>query len=242
MSRQITVGEIVGQIESVSESGRATARRPGKGPESPGFDSPGQGGDRENGDGGGDRYESGPPIENAKLGMWVLLCSLAMLFLGFTSAYVVLRFGASTWPPPGLPPLPGWLWANTAAIVLSGISMYSANASLKRGDLRGLKWWLIVTAALGVIFLALQIYVWRLLVEQGLSMNGSIYASIFYALTGLHGAHVVGGVVLLLYVLLAALRNRYSADRRTGVEVCGMYWHFVGGVWIFLFVVLYILD
>lgn len=199
-------------------------------------------GGKGSGGGGGDGYESGPPIESAKLAMWVLLCSLAMLFLGFTSAYVVLRSGAPSWPPPGLPALPPWLWVSTAVIALSAFTMHTATASLKKGKVDRLKAALFVTAILGLLFLALQVFIWKVLVDRGLSLSGSIYAANFYALTGLHGVHVLGGVGLLLYVLFEALRNRYSSGRRTGVEICAMYWHFVGGIWIFLFGMLYLIE
>ena len=198
---------------------------------------PGDGGDG-GGGGGGDGDPPGEgariPISNAKLGMMILLCSLVMLFAGFVTVYTVLRFSSPSWPPPGMPPLPKTLWGTTGVILLSGVAMAAAVRSARRRQAGALRAALAATTLLGLLFVAGQLWAWHEFQEQGVKL-GPAYGTVFYTLTGIHAAHVVGGVLMLLFVLVRALRGRYDEGSVEGVELVGMYWHFVDAIWIILF-------
>lgn len=193
------------------------------------------------GDGSSGGYGGARPIENARLGLWLFIAAAVMLFVGLTSGYIILRAGGASWPPPGFPPLPSGLWANTIIIILSSATMVWAHRSINRGNQIGLKIGLLLTALLGVAFLGRQVYVWDQLSAAGVGLQTGVYGSVFYVLTGVHGAHLAGGVIFLLYVLGQALRGRYTDRKHTGVELCGVYWHFVDALWVYLFVILYLI-
>lgn len=191
--------------------------------------------------GRGDQNRIPPPVSNAHLGMLVFLGAEAMFFAGLIGAFLVFRLGSATWPPPGQPYLPvGVTSVNTAILLFSAYTMHRANHAIGCGDRRWLKRWLVVTALLGMVFLGVQGYEWIRLVDFGLTWSTGPYGSTFYTLIGLHGAHVFGAVLWLLVVLAGARANRYSAERRTGVELCGMYWFFVVGLWPILFTLVYL--
>lgn len=199
---------------------------------------PGDGGDGGGGGGGGDGDPPGEgsriPISTAKLGMMILLCSLVMLFAGFVTVYTVLRFSSPTWPPPGMPPLPKTLWGTTGVIVLSGVTMALAVRSARQRRAGALRASLAATTVLGLLFVAGQLWAWDQLHDAGVKL-GPAYGTVFYTLTGIHAAHVVGGVVMLLFVLGRALLGRYDDGKVEGVELVGMYWHFVDAMWLVLF-------
>ncbi len=183
----------------------------------------------------------GFPVSNARLGMLIFLGAEAMFFAGLIGAFLVFRLGSATWPPPGQPRLPiGVTTINTAILLLSAYTMRSALRGIRSGSLQGLARWLLVTALLGTVFLGVQGYEWVRLVHFGLTLSSGTYGATFYTLIGVHGAHVLGAVVWLLLVLVGARRNRFSAERHMGVEVCGMYWYFVVGLWPVLFTLVYL--
>jgi cytochrome c oxidase subunit 3 len=200
---------------------------------------PPPGGTKEDNGSGG--YGGARPIANARLGLWLFLAAAAMLFVGLTSGYIILRAGGGLWPPPGSPPLPSGLWANTIIIILSSATMVWAHRSINRGNQIGLKIGLLLTALLGVAFLGRQVYVWDQLSAAGVGLGTGVYGSVFYVLTGVHGAHLAGGVVFLLFVLWQAWRNSYTDRNHIGVELAGLYWHFVDVLWVYLFVILYLI-
>ncbi len=197
------------------------------------------GGGRGDGDGNDPIGEGAKiPISNAKFAMAVLLCSLVMLFTGFVAAYVVLRFGSPQWPPAGMPPLPKLLWASTTCLLLSSGSMAWATVAGRRRGATQLRLALGVTAALGVLFVATQLEAWRQFVAQGVVIQDNVYGTVFYSITGLHAAHVVGGIILLLRAVAKALLGHYDKGNVEGIEVTAMYWHFVDVVWLVLFAIL----
>src|SRR4051812_11402491 len=164
------------------------------------------------GGGGGDRDPIGEgakiPISAGKFAMAILLCSLAMLFTGFVSAYVVLRYGSPKWPPAGMPPLPKLLWASTGVLLASSVSMTWASIAARRRGRGQLRLALTFTALLGLAFIATQLEAWRQFVAQGVVIQDNVYGTVFYSITGLHAAHVLGGVVLLLTALTKAFLGR----------------------------------
>ena len=182
-----------------------------------------------------------PAVSNARLGMLVFLAFEAMFFAGLLGAFLVLRLGSTVWPPPGEPYLPiGVTWVNTGILLLSSDALRRARRAIRGDDRQAFARWLLLTASYGATFLAVQGYEWVRLVHFGLSVSGT-YGSTFYTLIGTHGLHVLGAVVWLLVVLALARRGRFSARRHAGVQVLGMYWHFVVGLWVVLFGLVYLL-
>jgi cytochrome c oxidase subunit III len=180
--------------------------------------------------------------ENSRLGTLVFLMAGSMLFAGLVGGYLVLRYGGPSWPLPGLPSLPVRLAGfNTIVLAASSFAMQRAVLSMRRLDARGLRRGLVLAAFLGSAFLALQGVQWSRLLSGGLSFATTTYGSTFYLLTGAHAAHAISGVVWLLMIAIRQ-RELWVPDRRQrGIEACALYWHFVGLVWLVLYVVVYIL-
>lgn len=183
-----------------------------------------------------------PPaqISNETFGMVLFLIAEVMFFAGLVSAYIVLRSGVAVWRPASLPSLyRGLSISNTVLLCLSACSMGVAQLAARRGDNAGLKLFLGVTLALGATFIGVQVYELQRLMHI-VPLAGNVFGSVFYTLTGLHGIHVLGGVVLLGTVLWKAAHGRYNRRHATGVTLSALYWHFVVIVWVFLFAALYV--
>ncbi|MCU0565101.1 MAG: heme-copper oxidase subunit III [Oculatellaceae cyanobacterium Prado106] len=173
-------------------------------------------------------------------GLIVFLVAESMIFLGLFAAYLTFRAVYPEWPPVGTPErellLPG---VNTLILIGSSFVIHNAESAIKQNNVKGLRLWFGVTALMGIIFLAGQLYEYSHL-EFGLKTN--LYASTFYVLTGFHGLHVLLGVGLILAVLGRSLQqNHYSDEHHFGVEAAEIYWHFVDVVWIVLFILLYLI-
>lgn len=189
-------------------------------------------------------------VYNLKLGMWVFLLSEIMFFTGLIGAYIILRFanpGAYTAPGQVLNvPLTAF---NTFVLICSSVTMVKAFAAIERGDQRELRLWLLATVFLGTFFLSVQGIEYYKLVEHGFvpqvaryaAEGEPLYGMTFYTLTGFHGAHVTVGVLALIFTAVKAFRGRYSAADHGGVEIMGLYWHFVDLVWIILFTIVYLI-
>ncbi len=180
---------------------------------------------------GGARPEATVPLNTAQLGLWTLLATLTMLFAGFTSAYLVRRAGAD-WRPVSLPSI---LWFNTALLLSSSITLEIARASVRRSRMDAVKGWLLATTLLGVAFLIGQLFAWRQLAAQGVYLPTSPHSSFFYMLTGVHGVHLLGGIMALLSALGRAWRSRWILSGFSSLNLCTTYWHFVDGLWLYLF-------
>jgi cytochrome c oxidase subunit III len=173
--------------------------------------------------------------------MLIFLGAEAMFFAGLIGAFLVLRFGSATWPPPGQPYLPlGLTGVNTGVLLLSAYTMRRALRAVRGEDYGGLVQWLLATGLLGSLFLGVQGYEWVRLVHFGLTLWSGTYGSTFYSLIGLHGAHVFGAVLWLFVVLAQARHQRFTAARHVGLTLCGMYWYFVVGLWPVLFTLVYV--
>ncbi len=182
-----------------------------------------------------------PFISNARLGMLMFLAFEAMFFGGLLGAFLVFRLSSLRWPPPGQPYLPGGItWINTGILLASSFTMRRALRAIRAGDHSGLLNGLGITALLGTSFLAVQGTEWVRLVRFGLTLSSGTYGSIFYTLIGCHGAHVLGAVVWLLIILLHTIGGRFTAQNHVGVQLCGMYWYFVVGLWPVLFSLVYL--
>lgn len=170
-----------------------------------------------------------------RIGMWVALGSIAMLFAALTSAYI-FRETKADWIAIRMPSA---LWISTAAILASSISFELARRALRLSNHALFSRWITVTSALGLCFLVFQIVAWRDLRAQGVYVNTNPHSSFFYLLTSLHAVHLVGGLIALFAVTAAALRSRIGFRKRNVAEVTAIYWHFMDVLWIYLFVLLF---
>lgn len=207
---------------------------------------PGRGGDdggRGGGGGGGGEPDPGAapeglPLSAVELGFGFLLVAVTTLFAVFLGAFLYLRRTAAEWPPPGTPAAPDALWLSTALMLGSSAALVRSGRRHRARDRRGALRWLAATEALGLAFLVSQLQLWSELAAAGLSASGS-YGTVFYALTGLHGLHVLGGLV---YMALLHRRVRAGRVRRRGrseYDFCAWYWHYMGLVWLVVFSLLY---
>ena len=191
-------------------------------------------------------------LPNGKLGIWLFLASEVMLFGALFSSYVLLRTGAAHWPPiePGEPaqlssqilnvPL---ATLNTAVLITSSITMVMAWASLKLNSLPRFKLYLGATIVLALVFLVVKYFEYSHKFEQGHYPSHNNFYAIYFTLTGLHGLHIVGGILVNFYLLTfgSKLWKTDPEQFTNRIENAGLYWHFVDLVWIFLFPALYLL-
>jgi len=180
------------------------------------------------------------PRSPAWWGMLLFITTEATLFALFLVSYFYLRFeSVGPWPPSGSDPKLLIPTVMTALLMASSLPAYLADASIRRGDVDRLRFYLASTLVLGSVFLALQAYEYHDKLRS-LRPQDDAYGSLFYTITGLHGAHVIVGLVLLGWVLFWAVRGRYGAQRCVPVEISSLYWHFVHVVWLFVYVSLYL--
>jgi len=198
-------------------------------------------------------------VYNLKFGMWVFLLSEVMFFTGLIGSYIILRFAhPEQWSAPGTVlnvPLTG---VNTFILICSSVTMVKAFAAIENGDQSGLKLWLLATILLGMVFLGVQVVEYTKLSHEGFVpmahqyhaigrhegttvLGGPLYGSTFYTMTGFHGAHVTIGVLCLIFTAFKAFRGKYTVENHGGVEIMGLYWHFVDLVWIILFTIVYLM-
>jgi cytochrome c oxidase subunit 3 len=183
-----------------------------------------------------------PAVPDAVVGTLIFLGAEAMFFAGLISAFLVLRAGHATWPPPDQPRLPIAVTAvNTLILLYSGYTMRRAVLAIRAGRVQELNRWLGITVLLGLTFLGVQGTEWLRLLRYGLTVTSGVYGSTFYTLIGCHGLHVLGGVVVLLTVLWHALQGRFSPQQHGAVEASRFYWFFVVGVWPILYGLVYLL-
>ena len=175
-----------------------------------------------------------------RVGVWVAIASIVMLFTGLASAYIVRSASADDWVRIAMPKV---LWLSTAAILISSVTIEISRRSLKRQNNAKYGMWLTITAALGIIFVASQFFAWRQLAAQGVYMASHPHSSFFYLFTGAHAIHVLGGLCALAYLLLRTRRKGETVEgelKRVGaVDAATTYWHFLDGLWICLFLLLF---
>jgi cytochrome c oxidase subunit 3 len=162
-----------------------------------------------------------------------------MIFGAFFTAYFFIRIvNHNPWPAHGTVVPAAVAGVNTAILVSSSLTIHWALVSVKNGNRFGLKAGMLSTFLLGLTFLFVQINEY---VHLGWAPHDSAQATVFYSLTGLHGAHVFIGLTLLLMVTVRAFRGHYTAEAHAGMEVPGIYWHFVDIMWIVVYTSVYIL-
>ena len=171
--------------------------------------------------------------------MFLFIASEIMLFGSFFTAYFFVRVANGTsWPTPGHE-LPVFVaGVNTIILVTSSFTMHWALQAIKRGNRAGMQAGLVLTLALGLTFLLTQI---REYSRVGFSPQDGAFGSTFYGLTGLHGAHVFVGLTILTFATIRAFRGHFTAAEHRGVEISGIYWHFVDVMWIVVYTTVYIL-
>ena len=180
-------------------------------------------------------------LTNGKLGIWLFLASEVMLFGALFSTYIILRVGAPEWPHGELNI---WLGAiNTVILISSSVTMVMAWASLKMNDWGKHRLFLISTFLLAALFLVNKYFEYSAHFATGELPSHSTFLAIYYTLTGLHGLHILGGMIVMAYLLGpgAKMWKENSDQFANRIEATGLYWHFVDLVWIFLFPALYLL-
>ncbi len=182
-------------------------------------------------------------LYNAKLGVWLFLASEVMLFGALFSALILLRTGATTWPH-GYEVLNVPLATmNTMVLITSSVSMVMSWAALRLGDFGRYRKWMGLTFVLGLVFMVIKSIEYAAKFEHHLYPSHDNFMATYFTLTGLHGLHVLGGMIVIGYLLGPGSKMwKTEPERFTNrVEVVGLYWHFVDLVWIFLFPTLYLL-
>jgi len=169
-----------------------------------------------------------------KFALWLFMVSVAMLFAAWTSAYLVRR-GEGDW---FLFELPNLFWITSGIIVASSFTMIYASWSARKDDLMGLKIGIVLTFLLGLAFLVGQWYAWGDLIEKKAHFVGNVSGSFIYIITGFHGLHIISGLVFLIIVMISTFKFKVHSKNLNQLQMCATYWHFLGGLWLYLFVFL----
>jgi cytochrome c oxidase subunit 3 len=175
-----------------------------------------------------------------RLGMWVALAGITMLFTGLTSAYIVRTASSTDWQPLATPSI---LFLSTAVIIISSGTLEIARRSLK-AKFTGRSPWLLLTLLFGVGFLSSQLLAWRQLARQGVYLASNPHSSFFYLLTATHGFHLLGGLLALGYLIIRIHQRRSPYQQVTTkdyaiFDAVALYWHFMDALWIYLFLLLF---
>lgn len=168
--------------------------------------------------------------------MWLFIVSIVMLFAAFTSAYLV-RKAEGNWVEFNLPDL---FYYSTVVLLASSVSMHAALIAAKKDQFNALRLSISITFVLGLLFLVMQYYGWSQLVEMNVYFVGNPSGSFVYVFSGLHGLHLISGLVVLLVALVAAFRLKINAKALTQIKICSTYWHFLDALWVYLFLFLLI--
>ena len=166
--------------------------------------------------------------------LWMFMVSIVMVFAALTSAYIV-RQSEGNWLEYDLPSA---LWITTGIILVSSATMHWALTALKSGNSQNAKIGVGLTFVLGIAFLIGQVQVWEILVANDVYFVGNPGGSFLYVLTGFHGVHLVSGLIYLLIVLVQIMRNKISSKKPLAMEMSTTYWHFLDGLWLYLYVFL----
>ena len=182
-------------------------------------------------------------LTNGKLGIWLFLASEVMLFGALFSSYILLRVGSESWPAGHTILSVPIAFFNTVVLIASSVTMVMSWASLVKKDFAKYKRYLGLTIRLGFVFLGVKAFEYNTKFSHELYPSSSTFLAIYFTLTGLHGIHVIGGMVVNGYFWGPGSKMwETDPERLTGrIEIAGLYWHFVDLVWIFLFPVLYLL-
>ena len=173
--------------------------------------------------------------------MYIFLASEVMFFGSLFATFFYLVASHSNWPPGGFTPVEPWPvpFFNTIVLLSSGGTMAVSHLAIQVGNRRRFLLWLVITIVLGTLFELGQAYEF-LRADVFRTFTANEFATAFFTMTGFHGLHVLGGLIFLVVILARALNGQFSAQHHVGVAAASIYWHFVDGVWVFLYGVLYL--
>jgi heme/copper-type cytochrome/quinol oxidase subunit 3 len=182
-------------------------------------------------------------LNHRKVLMWFFLGSECMFFGSLISTYMIYRNHSLVGPlPQNVFDIP-YTSVSSFVLLMSSLTMVLALAAIQRGDIPGLRVWLVATGLLGTVFVGGQVYEFTHFVAAGLSLSKNLFGTTFFVLTGFHGAHVTVGIIMLFSLFLQSLRKgKMTQDHSLTVELVGLYWHFVDVVWVVIFTVVYLLP
>ena len=212
---------------------------------------------------GGHRTSLG--LSNMKLAMWLFLGSECLLFGALISTYLLSTANfinelvarnpvvMNTLPPElaeefieaaSVEPIFDIPFTSASSFILlmSSLTMVLSHKAVSEGNYKNTRIWLAATAALGSTFIAGQVYEFTVFFREGITYDGNLFGSAFYTLTGFHGVHVTGGILMLLALLVLSFRGKLQQDRAETVELVGLYWHFVDIVWVLIFTIVYLIP
>jgi len=169
-----------------------------------------------------------------KFALWLFLVTVLMVFAALTSAYIV-RQAEGNWLEYELPEI---FWVTSGIVLLSSVSMQVAYFAAKRDNFIGLRIAMVFTVLLGFAFLVGQWYSWVALVDREVFFVGNPAGSFLYVFTGLHALHLISGVIFLIIVLISTFRYKVHSQAMNTLEMATTYWHFLGGLWLYLFLFL----
>ena len=197
----------------------------------------GRGEDHDGGGGGGpNEWDSAAQaVYRYKLGTWVGMGGIVMVFAAFTSAMVVRSGVGRDWNAIELPSV---LWLSTVILLASSFTIEIAKRRIRAGLSQGLRAWLAVTLGLGTMFVVSQVAGWAELSAQGIYLASNPSSSFFYLLTAAHAVHIVGGLLALTYAVFRVWRSTVWVTREAAIEATTIYWHFMDVLWIYLFALL----
>ncbi len=169
-----------------------------------------------------------------KFALWLFIVSIVMIFASLTSAFIVKQ-GEGSWQDYNLPSM---FWYTSAIIIVSSALLQWGYFAAKKDNLSQLRTSVILTLILGVVFLVGQWWSWKELVGMEVYFVGNPAGSFIYVLTGVHAFHLISGIIFLIIVLISAFKNKIHAKNMVRMEMCTTYWHFLGALWLYLFVFL----
>jgi|TARA_B110000090_G_scaffold116939_1_gene130313 cytochrome c oxidase subunit 3 len=173
-------------------------------------------------------------VNAKKFALWLFIVSICMLFAGLTSAYIVKK-SDGRWLQFDMPDM--FLYS-TLVLVLSSVAMHWTYLKAKDNSLKAVKIGITATAAIAIAFFYMQYLSWIKLVAQDVFLVGNPSGSFVYIFSGLHLAHLIGGLVFLLVVFLDTMNYKVHSKSMLAIEMCTTYWHFLGGLWIYLYLFL----
>ena len=169
-----------------------------------------------------------------KFALWLFLVTVLMVFAALTSAYIV-RQAEGNWLEYEFPEI---FWITSGIVLLSSVSVQAAYFAAKKDNFLGLRIWMVLTVLLGIAFLVGQWYSWVALVDREVFFVGNPAGSFLYVFTGLHAVHLISGVIFLIIVLISTFRYKVHSQALNTLEMATTYWHFLGGLWLYLFLFL----
>jgi cytochrome c oxidase subunit 3/cytochrome o ubiquinol oxidase subunit 3 len=181
-------------------------------------------------------------LSNVKVAMWAFLGSECLLFGALISTFLLYHGRTANGPTPKQVYDIPFTSVSSFVLLMSSLTMVLALAAIQRGDERKMRVWLMATALLGMTFISGQVFEFTTFLHKGLAFTTSPFSSSFYTMTGFHGAHVTGGILMLLSLVAMSLDGRLPPHRAETVELVGLYWHFVDIVWIVIFAVAYLIP